>query len=1095
MIEFRRSEENPILSPLSENAWEAEAVFNGCPMLIGSKIHLLYRAVSSPRIISDVKMNVSSIGHALSDDGTHFTYRRQFIRPEYDWEKFGCEDPRVTKLGGKFYIFYTALSTYPSSAEGIRIGLAITRDLKEIEAKYPITPFNSKAMALFPGKIGDKLAAVLTVNTDNPPGKIGLAFFDHEEQMWSPEYWEGWYHFLDDHVLPLQRTPKDHIEVGAPPIRTRFGWLLIYSYIQNYFSPPPIFGIEAVLLDLENPAKIVARTEKPLLVPQAIYETYGRVPNIVFPSGALVKGNTLKIYYGAADTTCAVASGNLNTLIHEMMLTKTEKTKLERFSGNPVIRPNPGHAWESKAVFNPAAIYENGKVHLVYRAMSQDDISVLGYASSKDGAIFDERIDKAIYTPRRDFESKGCEDPRLTRLDDTLYLCYTAFDGRLPRVALSSITLSDFLEKRWNWTEPALISPPGVDDKDAALFPKKIGDKYAVLHRIGRSIWLDLVDSLSFGKGKWLKGNIIMSPRQEQLSTEKIGIAAPPIETEWGWLLLYHIVTRSNGKVYYCVSAALLDIDQPWRVIARRKTHLLEPEMPYEKEGQVANVVFPCGAVVINGQLFVYYGGADSVIGVASMKLSELLESLLSESGISSKEKPALAIRGKKEAKPVPAWVTYDGFIPGVPLVLPNELTSPEGKRVNTEAIYKSIQERYRKEFEEFIHERLKIPRGANSLEISDGMMEFMSRAERELDSALLRGDLYSVEGTKQVAEAIFASFPHRDTFALKPAVTSVILRQFPPANLLIKFGKTTIAELEKEYEPNDILALSSFSEEREHMDRIWEWIWGNGRPEHFGYLPLKPLVVSDESFPSLMEMKEASALSKLSGRIILSNLRKEVGGGFPKLRYFTMVAKNIVEAEKYGEMWEEFAQQRRGFGIKVINSLEGHWGKEPTSAHNIFENKHQRILVQRLKEMAATELERREPRSLAGILEDIAYSYHLAQTLPDGQFIPCSVWTWASYSFKGGRGIPTPLSLHVERDWATRELLAELYRAVGGSEEKMDAKIVELIARGSEPENLAKMLFPQLRKKRGNSPKVTIMRNGRESLSESSSMEESESR
>jgi predicted GH43/DUF377 family glycosyl hydrolase len=744
-----------------------------------------------------------------------------------------------------------------------------------------------------------------------------------------------------------------------------------------------------------------------------------------------------------------------------MLLTKVAKIKLERFPGNPVIQPNPEHRWESKAVFNPAAIYEQGKVHLVYRAMSEDNVSVLGYASSKNGANFDERVDKAIYMPRRDFEKQGCEDPRLTKLDDNLYMCYTAFDGHLPRVALTTITLNDFLAKRWNWIEPVLISPPGVDDKDAALFPKKIGGKYAVLHRVGRSIWLDLVDNLSFGEGKWIKGNVIMSPREEKPHAEKIGIAAPPIETERGWLLLYHIASTRNDRIYYYVSAVLLDIDQPWRVIARRKTALLEPEMPYEKEGLVNNVVFPCGAVVIDGQLFVYYGGADRVIGVAMIKLSELLESLFLGIGISWKEKPAFAIRGKKKVKPVPAWVTYKGFIPGVPLVLPRKLTSPAGKRVNTDVIYKDIQERYRKEFEEFVHEQLKIPQGANSSEIAEGIRAFISLAEIELDSVLLRGDLYSVEGTKQVAEAIFASFPHRDTYALKPEVTSRILRQFSPANLLIKFGKTTIDELEKRYEPNDLLGLSSFSEEREHTDRIWDWIWKNARPEYFGSLPLKPLVVSYKDFPSLMEMKEASTLSKLSGRIVLSNLRKGAGGDFPKLRYFTMVAKNIVESERYGEIWQEFARQKRGFRRKVINSLEGHWGREPLSAHNIFENMHQRIMVQRIKEMAK-ELARKEPRSLARVLKDIAFSYHLVQILPDGQFIPCSAWTWASYSFKGGRGLPTPISLHVERDWASREFLARLYQAAGGSEERMDTKIAELMGRGRESENLAKVLFPE---------------------------------
>jgi hypothetical protein len=173
------------------------------------------------------------------------------------------------------------------------------------------------------------------------------------------------------------------------------------------------------------------------------------------------------------------------------------------------------------------------------------------------------------------------------------------------------------------------------------------------------------------------------------------------------------------------------------------------------------------------------------------------------------------------------------------------------------------------------------------------------------------------------------------------------------------------------------------------------------------------------------------------------------------------MIAKNIIEAERYGEIWEEFARQRRGFGRKVINSLEGHWGKEPLSAHNIFENKHQRILVQRLKEMAKDLEKRGEPSSMSRILEDIAYSYHLAQTFPDGQFIPCSAWTWASYSFKGGRGVPIPLSLHVERDWASREFLVRVYQVVGGTEKKMDDKIAELMGQGKESENLAKMLFP----------------------------------
>ena len=277
---------------------------------------------------------------------------------------------------------------------------------------------------------------------------------------------------------------------------------------------------------------------------------------------------------------------------------------------------------------------------MVYRAMSEDNTSVMGYAASKDGFNFNERYDEPIYVPREDFEQKlvpggnsGCEDPRLTRLGDMVYMCYTAFNGKnVPRVALTSIALDDFLAKNWKWARPVLISRPRAMDKNTALFPRKIKDKYAFLHRLGTSIWLDFRDSLSFGKDEWLKGTVIMSSKQEPIPVEKIGISAPPIETKEGWLLLYHIVSRErpdDPQLHYDVSAALLDIDDPTRVIARRRTPLLEPDTSYEKEGQVANVVFPCGAVVIDNRLFVYYGGADRVIGVATIKLSELLESLL----------------------------------------------------------------------------------------------------------------------------------------------------------------------------------------------------------------------------------------------------------------------------------------------------------------------------------------------------------------------------------------------------------------------------------------------------------------------------------
>lgn len=634
-IKIQRSDENPILVPDIDNSWEAEATFNGCPVQGNGIIHFLYRAISTPQQYDGLTIELSTIGYATSKDGVHFQDRRQFIYPEYAWEHYGCEDPRVTKIGRKYFIFYTALSTYPFSPEGIKIGVAITRDFQSIEEKHLVTHFNTKAMSLFPSKIGGVYKAILTVNTDKPPAKIAIASFERLDQIWSSEYWTRWYSNLDQHILHIPQKPNDHLELGAPPVRTKFGWLLLYSHIENYFSPPATFGIRALLLDLEKPHRIIARTEKPLLIPEAGYERFGKVPNIVFPTGAIKKRQKLHIYYGAADTTCALASTNLLSIINNMTASAIPNRKMDRYPGNPVIIPKQEHAWEAKAVFNPAALYADGKVHIVYRAMSEDNTSVMGYAVSSDGFTIDERLDEPIYLPREDFESKsvpngnsGCEDPRITLLEDTIYMFYTAYRGDSePRVALTSIAKDDFLNRRWKWSKSRIISPPGLADKDAALFPGKINGQFAILHRLGINIWLDFRDDLNFDNGSWLGGTEILTPEDDIKGSFKVGIAGTPIKTEAGWLLPYHGVTQ-HKDVHYHLMAALLDLGDPTRVLAITESPLLEPEMPYEKEGIVPNVVFPCGNVIIGNCLFVYYGGGDRVVGIATMDLSDLLNQL-----------------------------------------------------------------------------------------------------------------------------------------------------------------------------------------------------------------------------------------------------------------------------------------------------------------------------------------------------------------------------------------------------------------------------------------------------------------------------------
>ena len=310
--------------------------------------------------------------------------------------------------------------------------------------------------------------------------------------------------------------------------------------------------------------------------------------------------------------------------------------RLKRFQGNPIIKPRPGLDWEAKATFNTGAIYLEGKVHLIYRAMSNENVSVFGYATSKDGFHIDERLSEPIYVPREDFEMKkgkgnsGCEDPRITQIGDRLYMLYTAFDSlNPPRVALTSISVKDFLNRSWDkWEKPILISPPGIGDKDSCLLSKKIKNKYVFFHRIYPCIWIDFKDSLDFNKQSWLHGRVLLQPRTNKWDSRKVGIGAPPIETERGWLLLYHATSGANKTRVYRLGALLLDKNDPTKIIARTNEPILEPKMDYETKGQTPNTVFSCGAVIKDNQLLVYYGGGDSVIGVAYISLKKLLNHL-----------------------------------------------------------------------------------------------------------------------------------------------------------------------------------------------------------------------------------------------------------------------------------------------------------------------------------------------------------------------------------------------------------------------------------------------------------------------------------
>ncbi len=348
---------------------------------------------------------------------------------------------------------------------------------------------------------------------------------------------------------------------------------------------------------------------------------------------------------------------------------KLTSLHLKRALNNPIITPSQYPNWESQATFNPSAIYNDGKIHIVYRAVGLGDISVLGYAQSDDGINILKRHAMPMYHSGMQQEkinkgmppiayisggggSGGCEDPRLTKIDDTVYMLYTAFDGwGSVRIALSSISLDDFINMDFDWKKPVFISPPGQINKNWVIFPEKIHGKFAILHSVYPIIRVDYFDSLDeFDGTKFIESDNTrpIDPNRQWDSWFR-GVGPAPIKTKEGWLVLYHAMDHRNPDRYR-MGALILDSKDPTKILYRSKEPILEPEEQYENNGYKWGVIYSCGAVVKpartggGGTLFVYYGGADMVTCVAVANLALFLKELVKEGG-----SPKLSTKTKKK--------------------------------------------------------------------------------------------------------------------------------------------------------------------------------------------------------------------------------------------------------------------------------------------------------------------------------------------------------------------------------------------------------------------------------------------------------------
>jgi len=314
---------------------------------------------------------------------------------------------------------------------------------------------------------------------------------------------------------------------------------------------------------------------------------------------------------------------------------------IQRYPNNPILKPNPNIPWMSKATMNAGLWHDESGFHMVFSGGGLGKVyceaMCLGYAYSSDGINFEVHTEPLLTSDPEGWDSGGVLDARVMKYGEDYFIIYNA-GGKHPfrRVGLAKTRDFKTVERI------APLTDPSISDANVIYFPRKINGSYYLMHRPSPF----QPSTKSIAENPDFKFSIKMARSDDMIhwyddrdlcggeywwENQKIGPCCEPVETEAGWLMLYHGVYLGHDVHIrtYRIGAMLLDLDDPYKVIARTPEPVMSPETDYEKFGNHDNVVFPCANPVIDGEMHIYYGAADTYVGLATVPVEDLLAYLL----------------------------------------------------------------------------------------------------------------------------------------------------------------------------------------------------------------------------------------------------------------------------------------------------------------------------------------------------------------------------------------------------------------------------------------------------------------------------------